>query len=146
MQLEDTDSVTTTHALFALMMNRAAEANNMQQNKDRELRQRRVLRDFLHALAHHGFVLNDKHLYDLYCEFSYKHLSTYFPEDAPPGDVRFLPMDYMSAGDECHQKLCEYFRAQTIIYQEDPKTAPDVSRLPLLDILILCRDRLGRAE
>lgn len=137
------ETVTTTHSLIAKCLQECAHINNKEENKKRKVRQTSVLQQFLKRLADVGFLQEGEDLYRLYCEFSYKHIATYFPEGHPL-DIRFMPMDYMSVGDKTHEKLVEYFKAQCILFEEE--NPDDVSSMQLGDILKLLRDKLGRAE
>lgn len=136
-------AVTTVHALIAQCVNACALRNDDAANFERKNRQHRVLKEFLHSLAAKGFLWDDERLYDFYCQFCYKHLCTYFPEDAKP-DVRFKPWDYVVKGDACHNQLVDYYRAQGVIFEEE--VIADVSGLDVVSILILLRDRIGRSE
>lgn len=136
----DYETVTNSHALLARCIDECAARNDEKRNKIRKEKQIRVFREFMEMLAKTGFWLEGRALYDVYCEFSYRHISSYF--DTPP-EVKFMPYEYMSVGDKTHAKLCEYFRGQGILFQE--KNTPDVSNKPLGEILLLLRDRLGKA-
>ena len=135
------ETVTTTHALLAQCMNACVMKGDSAMNQERQERQKRVLQEFLFKLAQVGFLLNGEELYRFYCEFSYKHLATYFKEGEPL-DVQFLPLEYISVGDKVHKKMVEYFDGQSILFREER----DVSKSGAIDILLLCRERIGRAE
>lgn len=131
----------TSHALFAQMVNVCAQKNDAKFNAERQQRQRRVLANFLLRLEEIGFLLDGEKLYDLYREFTYKHLCTYFAEGEHI-DVQFEPLDSITVGDECHKIMVEYYHAQGVIFEELEKE--DVSMLDYISILKKCRDRLGK--
>lgn len=141
------DSVVCTHTLLAQLINACVLKNDQTFNKEREKKQRMVLQEFLHRLGCGGFDWTDpKVLYQFYCEFNYKHIGTYFNTEKGerPPEVCFMPYDFMSVGDKHHTKLCEYFKAQGVIFEE--KEIEDVSKKDLGYILFKLRDRMGHSE
>jgi hypothetical protein len=135
-------AVTTTHALISQCMNACVLKNDSVFNKKRQERQRQVLQEFLYKLAQIGFLLEGVRLYDLYCEFSYKHIKTFFEEHEHPS-VQFLPYDSVCIGDAVHQKMVEYCKAQCILFKETPE---DYEHMNLDSLLKACRKKLGTAE
>lgn len=141
------DSVVSTHDLLAQLINACVAKNDQLFNKEREKKQRMVLQEFLHRLGCGGFDWTDpKVLFQFYCEFNYKHIATYFQTDKGEKfpEVNFMPFEYMSIGDKHHAKLCEYFKAQGVLFEE--KEIEDVSKKDLGYILFQIRDRMGHSE
>lgn len=136
-------TVTTTHTLIAQCVQVSMQKNDQAENERRQKRQKLVLQEFLRRLAEIGFLQDGHDLYRLYCEFSYKHIGTYFPEGFPL-DLRFLPLEYIAVGDATHQKMVEHFNAQSVLFKEE--TIEDVQNLPAILILRKLRDKLGHAE
>lgn len=142
MILSDETAVTTTHTLIAQCMNACALKNDVVFNKQREQRQRLVLQEFLHRLAQIGFLLEGEKLYDLYCEFSYKHICTFFQEGEHP-QVNFQPYHSVCVGDQVHKKIVEYCNAQDILFKEP---ARNYSYMSLNALLKVSRAKMGMVE
>lgn len=138
-------TVTTTHTLIAQCMDACVLKGDQEFNRQRKARQIEVLQEFLYKLATDAFRYSKDELYHFYCEFSYKHICTFFDERDYP-DVRFLPFGYVAKGDPVHRKIVEYYLAQGIIMNDTKsKTPQEVAVLDLGGILLLIRDRLGHS-
>ena len=125
---------------MAAAINTAACANNEAQNTARKRKQVEVLHAFLSDMAACGFDMDGDALYNFYCRHSIHHLSTYLPDGAPLPSLRYQPLEWISRGDKVHGKMCEYMRAQDIIYDSPPG---DYSGQSFLEMLKKLRDRLG---
>lgn len=146
---EDTEnSVTTTHSLFALCINECVRRNDQKFNEERQKKQMRVLEEFMYGLKAIGCTLKDEQLYHFYCDYSYRHLCTYFKDDDKP-QIRFKPYDYVSVGDETHAKMVEHYIAQGIIFEEeelDKKARQTISKYEVGKLLELFRGRLAKIK
>lgn len=136
------ETVTTSHAVLSQCLQRAAVKGDENANKDRHRRQVEVFQRFLHALAQEGFDMSGGELYQLYCQYSKLHLETYF--EGQSVELKFMPLSYVSKGDEIHQRLCEYMAAQSILFKDPvPKDKAHYSDKKFAHLLELARDRLG---
>jgi hypothetical protein len=141
----DGETVTTTHTIIARLIMACVEKDDQAFNKEREIKQRRVLQEFLHELGCGGFDWTDpQKLFYFYCKYNYKHICTYFKETETPPQIDFLPFDYMAVGDKAHAKLVEYYNAQGILFEEEKSL--DVSKKHIGEILFLLRERMGKSE
>jgi hypothetical protein len=138
-------TITTTHALIAQCMDACVLKNDPEFNKKRKALQIQVLQEFLYKLASEAFRYTKDDLYHFYCEFSYKHICTFFNKNDRP-EIRFLPYGYVVKGDPVHRKIVEYYVAQGIIMDDSKtKTPQEVASMEMGDIFLLIRDRLGHS-
>ena len=137
------DDVTTSHTLIAKALNESMARNDPVLNERRMHRQRRVLQEFLHAMAVEGFYCNPERLYQLYCQSTLDHIATYFPPGYSP-DIRFQPLSYIVKNDRTHQKIAEYMAAQSILFEDPvPITRSQFLLYEPHELFTAARDRLG---
>ena len=142
------DGVTTTHTLIALCVNECVKRNDHAFNERRRTEQMRVLEEFMYGLQAIGCTLSDKELYHFYCDYSYRHLCTYFDKSDVP-HVKFKPYEYVSRGDKTHQKMLEHYFAQGIVFEENPEERPSddhVRQCSVGELLELFRNRLAKIK
>ena len=137
------DKLTTSHAFIARALEEALVRDSIPENKKRKERQQDVFQRFLHTMAVEGFSCLPERLYQIYCQFTLEHLSTYFPEGHPI-DIRFEPLSSITKGDKAHTKMAEFMASQSVLF-EDTVT---ISRREFIeqdyaDMMQACRGRLG---
>lgn len=137
------DGVITSHTLIARALDESMARNNPAENTQRKARQIDVFQRFLHVMGTDGFFSAPERVYQIYCAFTIEHIATYFPPGHPL-DIRFQPFASICKGDPVHAKIAEYLAAQSLFF-EDPITVSreQYMRQDLVDLLRVCRDRLG---
>lgn len=137
------ESVTTSHAILSQLLQIAAKKDDPTSNRERKFKQIDVFRGFLHAMAVEGFDSNGTDLYKIYCEYTKKHIETYF-DIAEKVELKFKPLSYISKGDATHERMCEYMAGQSIIFEDPvPKSAELYKHKSYACLLEITRDRLG---
>lgn len=139
------DVVTTTHTLIAKALTDSMARGDASLNDERQERQKRVFREFLHAMAVEGFATDDPEvLYAIYCRASTAHIATYLPPRDHPIDFRIPPLSHIVRGDRTHTRLAEYMAAQSIFFEDQPPVPRDefLQREPR-SLLFDLRTRLG---
>jgi len=136
------DTVCSSHDLISHLLEAACVRNQSNDNLQRQERQRGILREFLADLVKDG-PLDPPRLYEVYCRRTQQHIATYYPENQPLPEVRFLPMDRVCRGDPNHIKVCEYMAAQAILLElQGGKAVQDWLAADLPSLLSIARDRL----
>lgn len=139
------NQMVTSHCLLGKAFDEAILRNRHEENANRRMRQIDVLQRFLHAMGTDGFFGGPERVYHIYCQFTLEHLATYFPPGHPL-DLRFQPLSTITKGDSCHSKMAEYMASQTVFHEDpEPKYRHHFINQDYSEMLLACRDRLGRA-
>ena len=135
---------TTSHTLLARCLNAAAELGDTGRNARRKQRQSEVFQHFLFAMADKGFAMDAPALFDLYCEYTRKHLETYFEGETINVNVEFGTIHDAPKGGKTHAKMCEYMAAQSVLLEESPpRDRAHYEGKSYGSLLLMARDRLG---
>ena len=135
---------TTSHTLLARCLNAAAERADGERNVRRKQRQTEVFQQFLHAMATEGFDMDARALFGLYCDFTQRHIDTYFEPGEPNPRIAFGSIDDTAKGSRAHAKMCEYMAAQSVLFQDSPpKDRRHYERKSYGSLLLMARDRIG---
>lgn len=135
---------TTSHTLIARCLNDAAERADRGRNERRQKRQMTVFQEFLHALANGGFAMDAPALFALYCDFTKRHIDTYFEPGETTPHVAFGELHDAPKGGKPHAKMCEYMAGQSVLFQDSPPLPRHhFERKSYSSMLLMARDRLG---
>lgn len=135
---------TTSHTLLARCLNAAAERGDEARNSRRKKHQSEVFQKFLFAMADTGFAMEAPELFGLYCEFTRRHLQTYFEGETLSVNVEFGTIDDAPKGSKTHTKMCEFMAAQSVLFEESPpKDRAHYEGKSYGSLLLMARDRLG---
>lgn len=144
LSLQGEECETTSHTLLARCLNAAAERADGERNIRRKKRQTEVFQQFLLALATKGFDMDARELFTLYCDFTQRHIDTYFEEGEHNPRIVFDWIDNVSKGSRTHAKMCEYMAAQSVLFQDSPpKDRRFYERKSYGSLLLMARDRIG---
>jgi hypothetical protein len=121
----DEYKVASTHDIISVCINACVQKDDKQFNEQRRQKQTIVMQDFLRNLATGGFELEGEDLYHFYCDYSYRHIASYFHDNDKP-ELRFKPYAFININDEFHKKLVEHYLAHKIVIDsEDTDVKPD---------------------
>ena len=134
--------VTTSHDILSHLLEAICVQGNASIHKNRQERQRQVLRMFLSDLVKDG-IQGPEALYRTYCKHTVAHIATYYPEGAIIPELRFMPLGHVCRGDQVHRMTCDYIAAQARILElQGGFCAADWGTRNYVDLLLEARNRL----
>lgn len=136
------DVLQTSHDILSKLLSESCVRCTVSENADRREKQRGILREFLAELVKDGLQAPPK-LYHTLCQFTMKHIESYFREGSPAPQIRFMPFDEVCKGDVVHKKMCDYIAAQARLLElQGGLCAQDWMDAEYFQLMLVARDRL----
>lgn len=101
----------TSHDVLSNLLLHACARCTIKENKERQSRQKNVLRSFINSISKDG-LQSMPELYQTYCWHTQKHIETYLSQDSNVPNMRFLPFESVCKGDYVHTRACDFMAAQ----------------------------------
>jgi hypothetical protein len=143
------DVLQTSHDILSNLLTEACAKYTVRENKERQLRQQSVLREFLAEIVKDGLQAPPQ-LYNTLCKYTQLHIATYLCEGIAIPEVRLMPFEHVCKGDYVHGRMCDYIAAQARILElQGGLCADDWRSSEYFQMLLVARDRLvceGRDE